>query len=271
MYPPQQPGPPPGGPGYPPPGGPGFPPPPAPPGPYGAPGFPPPPRSGGGALVPLLIIGVVLVLALVGVGAFFILSGNDDNDRSVAVPSSTPYSPRYSSSPEATSTPTSETPSGDLSEVLSTTIRTAKGNTFTRAGTRTQSCTSRANDRLRTALRAHPCTGPMYSAVYADPDKKIITAVSVMTLADPSAASSVSRATTEKGWPLLLTPSNASGLPQPQPDPAYWTRSWTQGSRVIYAQSYWTTGAATGGREGRVFATAGELGVEVTNTLIWKN
>ncbi|SNT27010.1 hypothetical protein SAMN05443665_1021105 [Actinomadura meyerae] len=269
MYPPQQPGPPPGGPGYPPPGGPGFPPPGG-PGPYGAPGFPPPPRRGGGALVPLLIIGVVLVLALVGVGAFLILDGDDDDD-AVAIPSYTPSSPRLGSTPEATSSPSSETPSGDLSEVLSTTIRTAKGNTFTRAGTRTQSCTSRANDRLRTALRANPCTGPMYSAVYADPTKKIITAVSIMTLSSPSAASSVSRATTDKGWPLLLTPSNASGLPQPRPDPAYWTRSWTQGSRVIYAQSYWTTGAATGGRDGSVFATAGELGVEVTNTLIWKN
>ncbi|NEA24094.1 hypothetical protein [Actinomadura bangladeshensis] len=207
MYPPQQPGPPPGGPGYPPSGGP---------------------------LVPLPIIGVVLVLALAGVGAFLILGGDDDGDRSAAIPSSTPYSPRYSSSPEATSTPTSETPSGDLSEVLSTTIRTAKGNTFTRAGTRTQSCGSRTNDRLRTALRAHPCTGPMYSAVYAGPNM-IITEVWGMTPADPSAASSVSRATAEKGRPLLLTPSNASGLPQP--DPAYWTRSWAQGPRVIYAQS----------------------------------
>lgn len=74
----------------------------------------------------------------------------------------------------------------------------------------------------------------MCSAVYAGPNM-IITEVWGMTPADPSAASSVSRAAAEKGWPLLLTPSNASGLSQP--DPAYWTRSWTQGPRVIYAQS----------------------------------
>jgi len=258
MYPPQRPGPPPGGPGFPP----------GPPGPYG-PGFPPPPpRGGGGALVPLLIIGVVVVLAVIGVGTFLIVSGDDDG-RTTAFPSYTPYSPptpTYSPAP----TPTrSAGTTGDLTEVLSTTIETAKGNTFTRAGTRTASCTGRANARLRTVLRSHPCTGPMYSAVYADPAKKIITSVSILTLSSPSAASSVSQVTEDKGWPLLLTPSNASGLPQPRPDPAYWTRSWTQGSRVIYAQSYWATGAATGGRTGSVFATAGELGVEVTNVLIW--
>ncbi|MFA1550845.1 hypothetical protein [Actinomadura chokoriensis] len=260
MYPPQRPGPPPGGPGFPP----------GPPGPYGGPGFPPPPRGGGGALIPLLIIGVVVVLAVVGVGTFLVVSSDDDG-RTSAFPSYTPYSPPTPTYSPIEPTPTRSTGGtpGDPSGVLSATVRTAKGNTFTRVGTRTQSCTSRANSRLRTALRTYPCTGLMQSAVYADPAKKIITSVSIMTLSSPSAASSVSRVTTDKGWPLLLTPSTASGLPQPRPDPAYWTRSWTQGSRVIYAQSYWSSGSATGGREGSVFATAGELGVEITNTLIW--
>ncbi|NKZ02468.1 hypothetical protein HGB48_01635 [Actinomadura latina] len=210
------------------------------------------------------------VLAVVGVGAFLVVGGDDDPGRTTALPSYTPPTPAYSPySPEPTPTSSAAGTPGNPSEVLSATIRTAKGNTFTRAGTRTQSCTSRANDRLRTALRAHPCTGPMYSAVYASPSKKIITSVSILTVSGPSAASSVNRVTSDKGWPLLLTPSDSSGLPQPRSDPAYWTRSWSQGSRVIYAQSYWSSGAATGGRTGSVFATAGELGVEVTNTLIW--
>ncbi|MFS2292482.1 MAG: hypothetical protein FWJ90_07215, partial [Actinomadura sp.] len=149
------------------------------------------------------------------------------------------------------------------------TTRTAKGNTFTRVGTRVDSGTSRANTRLLTELRNHPCVGTMHSAVYADPSRRIITVVSIARFSSPSAASAISRVAADKGWPKLLTPSRASGLPQPRPDPAYWTRSWTQGSTVVYAQSYWSTGAATGGRTGSVFTTAGELGVEVTQTLIW--
>ncbi|MFG2084971.1 MULTISPECIES: hypothetical protein [unclassified Spirillospora] len=255
-----------------PPGGPGFPPPPAPHGPPpmpGGPGFPPPRRGGGGPLVPLLIFGLVGVLALLGLGAFVVLESNDDDpDGTTTFPTYTPATPSYSPEPRPTESRTSETPSTPAS-VLSTTIRTAKGNTFTRAGTRTSSCTSRANTKLRAALHSHPCVGVMHSAVYANPTKKIITAVSIAKFSSPSAASSVSRVTSDKGWPKLLTPSDASGLRQPRPDPAYWTRSWTQGSNVIYAQSYWSTGAATGGRTSSVFATAGELGVEITNTLVW--
>lgn len=267
---PQWPGQPPGGPGFPPP------PPPGPPLPPGGPGFPPPPPprgGGGGALVPLLIIGVVAVLAVVGIGAFFILKDDgSDSDRTSAFPSHTPPTSSYT---PYSSTPSPSTSSGgtssDPSSVLGPTIRTAKGNTFTRAGTRTASCTSRANTKLRSELRSNPCVGSMYSAVYADPSKKIITSVSIAKFASSSAASSVSRATNDKGWPLLLTPSDASGLPQPKPDPAYWTRSWSQGSAVVYAQSYWSNGGATGGRSGSVFATAGELGVEISNTLIWSD
>lgn len=263
MQPPHLPGPPPGGPGYPPP-------PPGPPPPFGGPGFPPPPRGGGSFLVPLLIFGVVAIIAVVGVGAFLVL-GSGDNDRTTTFPTYTPYTPPTPYSSEPTPTSTSGGTSGDPSGVLSATIRTAKGNTFTRAGTRTQSCTNRVNARLRTALQTYPCIGPMYSAVYANPSKQIITSVSVLTFSSPAAASSISQTTNDKGWPLLLTPSDASGLPQPRPDPAYWTRSWSQGSRVIYAQSYWSSGGATGDQTGAVFATAGELGVEVTNTLIWTN
>ncbi|MDL4814882.1 hypothetical protein [Actinomadura opuntiae] len=237
-------------------------------------GFPPPPRrSGGGALVPLLIIGVVAVLAIVGVSAFFLLSGDDEtDDPPVAMPTLTHITP---------STETSSLPSprasvggggtGDPASVLSRTIRTAKGNTFTQAGTRTESCVTRANTKLLTALRRHPCVGLMHSAVYANPGRTIITSVSIMTLGSSSAAISVKGVTDQSGWPKLLTPSDASGLPQPRANPAYWTRTWSQGRNVIYAQSYWKSGGPTGGRTGQVFATAGELGVEVTNTLLWSN
>ncbi|MFI0372739.1 hypothetical protein ACH35V_33170 [Actinomadura sp. 1N219] len=253
-----------------PPGGPGFPPP-APPGPPlpGGPGFPPPrpPRSGGGALVPLLIIGVVGVLALVGIGAFFVLESDDDDPpRTSSLPSYTPSSPIDSPEPR----PTESSGGGsDPASILGPTIRTAKGNTFTRAGTRTASCTSRANTKLRSALSTYPCIGVMHSAVYANPSRNIITSVSIAKFSSPSAASSISRVTSSKGWPLLLTPSDASGLPQPRANPAYWTRSWPQGSSVVYAQSYWSSGAQTGGRTGSVFTTAGEIGVEVKNTLVW--
>jgi hypothetical protein len=260
---PQWPGGPPAGPGFPPPGPPG---PPLP----GGPGFPapPPPRGGSGALVLALIFGTVAVLAVVGAVAFFVLrdDGGEDPRPISAQPTESAYSPPTSTEPS----PTESTGGGsDPSSVLGPTIRTAKGNTFTRAGTRTGSCTSRANPKLRTALRSSPCVGDMYSAVYADPTKKIITSVSIARFSSPTAATGISRLTNTKAWPELLTPSAASGLPQPPPDPAYWTRSWTQGANVIYAQSYWTNGGETGDRTGKVFAVAGELGVEVTNTLIW--
>ncbi|WP_207933387.1 hypothetical protein, partial [Actinomadura sp. GC306] len=222
---------------------------------------------GGGALVPLLIFGMVGILALVGLGAFVILESGDDDEprRTTTLPTYTP--PSYT--PEPRPTASSGSTGSDPASILSPTIRTAKGNTFTQVGTRTESCTTRANEKLRTTLRTHPCVGTMHSAVYADPSRKIITAVSIAKFASPSAASAVSRTTTDQGWPKLLTPSKASGLRQPRPDPAYWTRSWTQGSNVIYAQSYWATGAHAGDRTGTVFATAGELGVEITNVLIW--
>ncbi|TDC73766.1 hypothetical protein [Actinomadura sp. 7K507] len=258
-----------------PPGGPGFPPPPPPHGPPmpGGPGYPPPRRGGGGALVPLLIFGVVGVLALVGIGAFVVLADDDDSGNTSASPTYTPtYSPRASSEPRPTQSLGGGGGTGsDPTSVLSTTIRTAKGNTFTRAGTRTESCNLRANTRLRSTLRSYPCIGDMHAAVYASSTKRIITAVSIAKFSSPSAARSVSRATSSKGWPKLLTPSNSSGIRQPRPDPAYWTRSWTQGSNVIYAQSYWATGTATGGRTGSVFTTAGEIGTEITNTLVWND
>ncbi len=244
--------------------------PPSPPMP-GGPGFPPPPRGGGGAL-PLLIVGVVLVLAVIGTGAFLVLGGDDDDPgRTTSLPSSTQVpteEPTYESTVEPTPTRSSGTPV-DPSGVLTRTIRTAKGNTFTQAGTRTESCDARANSVLLPALRRHPCVGDMYSAVYASPSKQIITSVSILKFASSSDATVVKGYTSREGWPKLLTPSTGSGLPQPKADPAYWTRTWTQGSTVIYAQSYWSSGGPTGGRTGSVFATAGELGVEVTNTLLW--
>jgi hypothetical protein len=263
MNPPPWPGQQPGQPGFPPPAQPG--PPPFP----GGPGFPPPPprRSGSGALVPLLIIGAVLVLAVVGVGAFLVFGGDDDEpSRTSSLPSSGSV-PTYQSTTEPS--PTSSGGAVDPSGVLTSTIRTAKGNTFTQAGTRTESCVTRANTVLLPAIRSHPCVGNMYSAVYASPSRQIITSVSILKFATSTDATIVKGYTNQEGWPKLLTPSDASGLPQPKADPAYWTRTWTQGSTVIYAQSYWSNGGATGGRTGSVFATAGELGVEVTNTLLW--
>ncbi|WP_165959320.1 hypothetical protein, partial [Actinomadura sp. KC345] len=225
---------------------------------------------GGGALVPLLIFGVVGVLAIVGIGAFVVLSGDDDSGSTTASPTYTPSYNPPSSEPRPTQTTGGGGGTGsDPSSILSTTIRTAKGNTFTRAGTRTESCNLRANTRLRSTLSSYPCVGDMHAAVYANSTKQIITAVSIAKFSSPSAARAVSRVTSSKGWPKLLTPSDASGIRQPRPDPAYWTRSWTQGSNVVYAQSYWSTGTATGGRTGSVFTTAGELGTEITNTLVW--
>ncbi|WP_192809394.1 flagellar basal body-associated FliL family protein [Actinomadura montaniterrae] len=225
--------------------------------------------------MPLLIIGVVAVLGIVGVGAFFILRSDDDDkpDRTVVMPTVTHLNPSSGStySPLPTPTTSSGGGSGDPASVLSRTIRTAKGHTFTQAGVRTESCVTRANAKLLTALRRHPCVGLMHSAVYANPTKTIITSVSIMTLGSPSAAITVKGVTDQSGWPKLLTPSDASGLPQPRPNPAYWTRTWSQGRNVIYAQSYWKSGGPTGGRTGSVFATAGELGVEVTNTLLFSD
>ncbi|MER7546474.1 hypothetical protein [Actinomadura sp.] len=260
-----------------PPGGPGFPPPPGPPPLPGGPGFPPPNPRRGGALVPLLIIGTVLVLAVIGTGAFLVLGGDDDDPaRTASLPSASlpaaSQSPAGGPTDEPTAEPTPTSSSGgavDPAGVLTRTIRTAKGNTFTRAGTRTESCETRANSVLLPALRRHPCVGDMYSAVYANPSKQIITAVSILKFASPSDAALVKGYTSREGWPKLLTPSVASGLPQPKADPAYWTRTWTQGSTVVYAQSYWSSGGPTGDRTGSVFATAGELGVEVVNTLLW--
>lgn len=275
MNPPEWPGQP-GGPGYPPaPPGPPMPGPPL-PGPPGPPmGFPPPPpkRGGGSALVPVLIIGVVAVLGIVGIGAFFILrSGDDKPDRSVALPTLTRLNPSSGTTYSPPPSPrTSIGGTGDPSSVLTRTIRTAKGHTFTQAGVRTESCVTRANAKLLPALRKYPCVGMMHSAVYANPTKTIITSVSIMTMGTSSAAIYVKGVTDQSGWPKLLTPSDASGLPQPRANPAYWTRTWSQGRNVIYAQSYWRSGGATGDRTGSVFATAGELGVEVTNTLLWSN
>ncbi|SNR98517.1 hypothetical protein [Actinomadura mexicana] len=273
MNPPPWPGQQPGRPGFPPPaahpgpppmpGGPGFPPP-----------YPPPRRGGGGTLVWLLVVGAVLVVAVVGTCAVLVFGGDDDDPvRPVSLPSTTRI-PSYGSTTEPTTGPSPTSSiggTGDPAGVLKRTITTAKGNVFTQAGTRTESCTTRANSVLLPALRRHPCVGSMHSAVYASPSKQIITSVSILKFATSTDASLVKAYTNQEGWPKLLTPSDASGLPQPKADPAYWTRTWAQGSTVIYAQSYWSSGGPTGDRTGSVFATAGELGVEVTNTLLWSN
>jgi hypothetical protein len=237
------------------------------PGGPGGPFPPPPPRQSGGsgALVPLLIAGAILVLVVIGAGAFVVLSGDDDDDpiRNSTLPTST-----SSSRPTETSTgDTTQGSGGDPSGVLKSTLTTARGNTFTRVGTRTDSCTSRANSTLLTRLRTYPCTDQLYSAVYANPTRTIVTVISVMELSSSAAATGISNAVYSEGWPELLKPADSSGLPQLDDEPAFWTRTWTLGNKVIYAQSYWARGGEVGDRTGSVYTTAGELGVEVTNTL----
>ncbi|WP_433332684.1 hypothetical protein [Spirillospora sp. CA-294931] len=257
----------PGQPGYPP-QGPGFGPP--------APGFPapPPPKSGGGT-VALLIIGGFVVLIVIGIVGFVVFTNDDDDDnrRTISAPSSysTPtetYAPS-TETPIDTSTPTATPPpSGkSVARIFTPTFKTARGNTFTRGGTRTGSCISRADKELLTALRSNPCTASMESAVYANPGRDIITVVSVLTFASSSDASAVSNSTNTGAAPTLLVPSKASGLPRLTTAPQSWTRSWTQDEHVIYAQSYRARGGNVGTRTGTVYTTAGELGVEVTNVL----
>jgi membrane-bound inhibitor of C-type lysozyme len=151
--------------------------------------------------------------------------------------------------------------------VLKSTIETARGTTFTQVGTRTDSCTARANTKLLTRLQTYPCTEQLYSAVYANPSRNIITVVSIMELSSSSAATSVSSAVYSEGWPKLLKPATSSGLPQLSEEPDFWTRTWRLDNRVIYAQTYWARGGSVGDRTGSIYTTAGELGVEVTNAL----
>ncbi|MBE1533384.1 hypothetical protein [Actinomadura algeriensis] len=250
-WPGQPPGPPP--PGYPPVPPPGYPP-------------PPPPRGGNGpVLIMLLVFGVVVVLAIAAIGVFLVAEGDDDRPTAITARTSPPAT---SSAP--TDAPTRAS-SSDPSSILGVTVETAKGNTFTRAGTRTENCATRANAQLKAALRDHPCTGDMHSAVYADPTKKIITTISILDLATAADAEAVKETTAEDAWPELLTPSEDSGLPQPGPEPSYWTRTWAVDDRVVYAQSYYADGKSPGGRDGDVYATAGELGVEITNVLRFTN
>ncbi|GLW65283.1 hypothetical protein Arub01_35270 [Actinomadura rubrobrunea] len=257
------------------PGQPGYP-----PGPPHGPGFlgnpPPPPKSDGGgkAILALLFGGGFLVLVLI-IGVIVIVASSDDDDDDrvppIAVPTSTTPTTTYS----PFSTPTTSTTTGggaiDPRDVLKSTIRTYKGNTFTQVGTRIDSCTARANSTMLERLRLHPCNGQMYSAVYANPSRTIVTVISVVNLNSPSDASAVSRAVYSKGWPRLLKPSAGSGMPQLSREPGSWTRAWTLNSSVIYAQSYWAKGGSAGDRGGPVFNTAGELGVEVTNALRFSN
>lgn len=265
---PQWPGQPPSG--QPPYGPPGPPPPPMPggmpgmpPGPgMPGPGIPPPrPSGGGGALVPLLIIGAVLVLVVIGAGAFVVLSEDDDDPptRRLALP--TPTSTSLTTDGPVPSTGAGTAPYA----ILEPTVTTAQGNTFTRVGTRTESCTLRANATLARRLATYPCTDQLYSAVYANSSRSIITVISILKVADSSSASLVSSATYSEGWPKLLKPAVSSGLPQLSQEPGFWTRSWPVNNYVVYAQSYWASGGSAGERNGSVYNTAGDLGQEIVS------
>ncbi|GAA1559514.1 hypothetical protein GCM10009678_48100 [Actinomadura kijaniata] len=257
MNPPQWPGqnPPPGQPGFPPPPGQPYGPPP------GQPGFPPPPPppSGSGPLVPLLLVGAVVVLALVAIGAFVVIGGDDGERRRVLPPPLT--TPSYSPS---TSTTT-------MDSVLKPIVSTAAGSTFTRAGTiRTGSCISRADSDLVTALRGNSCVDDMSSALYTNSSRTIVVVVSVLKFTDSTTAVSVNNATSRGANPTVLLPPTGSGLPALPRQPSVWNRSWAQGQYVVYAQGYNANGTDPGSRTGLVFTTAGELGREIANVMVWK-
>ena len=255
MNPPEWPGQP-GQPGYPP-QGPG----------YGPAGFPPPPPTpprsggGGGALIALLLVGALLVLVVIGAGVFVLVS-DDDDDPPIARPTASP----------TTADPSRPPTTSDMSTILKPTITTAQGNTFTRAGIiRNGSCVSRADADLLRALRVNGCVQNMDSALYTNSSRTVVVVISILKFADAAAASAVSDETSEGANPVLLLPPPGSGLPALTRTPPSWTRSWTRSEYVIYAQGYWASGSDPGGRTGTVFNTAGELGIEVANTLTWAN
>ncbi|GAA2426961.1 hypothetical protein GCM10010191_44550 [Actinomadura vinacea] len=214
-------------------------------------------------LIPLLIVGALLVLVIVGAGVFFVVRGDGDDDNE-PIATRTTASPSTNSSQQATTS--------DMSTILKPTISTAQGNTFTRAGViRNGSCISRADADLLGALRSNACVQNMDSALYSNSTRTIITVVSILKFADATAAAAVSDETSEGANPTLLLPPPGSGLPALTRTPPSWTRSWTRSEYVIYAQGYWASGSDPGSRTGTVFNTAGELGVDVANTLTWAN
>ncbi|MEU5876594.1 hypothetical protein [Spirillospora sp. NPDC047279] len=233
------------------------------PGPGGYPPPPPRPPSGGGPLIPLLIIGAVLVVIVVAAGAFVVLSADDD-DPPVTLPTPTTGVPTPTTSQSATTE--------DLSTILKTTVSTAGGTTFTRAGgIRSGSCVARAGAELQRALRTNSCSQDMQSALYTNPSRQIVTVVSVLRFADSSAAAAVNDETSEGADPTLLLPPSGSGLPTLSRNPSSWTRSWTRGQFVIYSQGYWASGSDAGERNGTVYTTSGELGIEIANVISWSN
>ncbi|XVQ11680.1 hypothetical protein ACQP1W_03590 [Spirillospora sp. CA-255316] len=212
-------------------------------------------------LIPLLIVGALLVLVVVGAGVFIVVSRDDDDPDPIAVTST---SPSASTSQQATTS--------DMSTILKPTITTAQGNTFTRAGViRNGSCISRADADLLGALRSNACVQNMDSALYTNNTRTVVTVISILKFADATAAAAVSDETSEGANPTLLLPPSGSGLPALTRTPPSWTRSWTRSEYVIYAQGYWASGSDPGSRTGTVFNTAGELGVDVANTLTWAN
>ncbi|MFG2006604.1 hypothetical protein ACGFNU_46405 [Spirillospora sp. NPDC048911] len=237
--------------------------------PYGAGpgGYPPPPQrppSGGGPLIPLLIIGAVLVVIVVAVGAFVVLSSDDKANKPITF-SPTATAP---SSPSASQSATTQ----DLSTILKPTVSTTAGTLYTRAGgIRSGSCVSRAGAELQKALRANSCTQDMQSALYTNPSRTIVTVVSVLRFADSSAAAAVNDETSEGADPTLLLPPSGSGLPTLTRNPSSWTRSWTRGQFVVYSQGYWASGSDAGERNGTVYNTSGELGIEIANVISWSN
>lgn len=221
-----------------------------------------------------IVIAVAAVLLIGGgIAAFVLTSGDDKPKRHVAVlppPSAPPSGPSGRTSP---TTPAGGGGGGssDPFSILKSTITTAKGHTFTQAGTRYESCVLRANSQLLTTLRIHPCSGRMASGVYLNSSRTIVTVLSIARFSTAADARSVVRSVDSHAEPRLLGPAKSSGIPVLRGDPERWTRTYSQGSSVVFAQSYYARGGAVGGSAGPVNLTASELGVEVQNTLIWKN
>jgi len=232
-------------------------------------GQPPRPPSGSGPLIPLMIIGGVIVVIIVAIGAFFVLKDDGKKDNPpVVLPSTSGGYPSPSASPSTSQSATTS----DLSTILKPTVSTAAGTTYTRAGIiRTGSCSSRAGADLTKALVGHSCIQDMQSALYSNPDRTVVTVVSILKFADATNAQAVNDKTSEGADPTLLLPPSGSGLPALSRNPSSWTRSWTKGSYVIYSQGYYANGKDAGERNGTVYTTSGELGIEIANVIMWAN
>jgi hypothetical protein len=208
------------------------------------------------------VVAVVLVVGVIAT-AVILLDSNGSSPRLAAssVPAVTSSAPQPTDTYEPP-TPTPSAPAGpsDLSGVLSATVKTALGGTYTRISTRGGSCTSNANAALRKVLKAHPCSAPVNAALYSNAAKSIRISLYIMQFDTSSDASAINSATNSQASPNLISPPRGAG---------YWTLSQPQGSRVVYAVACRTSGGSAGASTGPVSSAAKEMGVEIANVLLF--